>query len=624
MKLKKLRIENFRGYKDVTIDFNDFNCIVGKNDVGKSTIFKALEKFFDYRSDIDENDYNGVISNDKNEIYAQDFCPVVLTATIECKDSSLQPFAVNDNITVQKRYEISPRSLKYKYHFGIIVNNSFFGDGGLTAVYSEKTKNLKAPFGIKNTNYSLKPDKGNVKKIGDDFILIPTDMISSFNLDMLFEPFPKFKMLSSSTSVTEYTQMYIETLMATEIEEFSQKINNKLSPEFKRLLVSSERFSQSSNDDEVEIDEPRISINGNLMTNIGTKKIPLSNRGEGFQLNVRNAIFRHLTTLNNSERIILAFEEPEAHLHPSAERELYGLLKNLSKNSNYQVLITTHSPTIVSECVPEELIQVQRNEDLTTIKQGSDNVIKDIVEDLGITANSELISALGFADCYAFVEGKHDIPLFKHLLKLYGKNDDIKIAYIPMGSGDNVNLWVNLKLVDDLKKPYLFVIDSDNKEKTIKNLADKNYHILSRREFENYIKPECLEKVSALSLPPDCLQKYSTVWNKVDVPLVCFVEKNGLTMPKIEYNVEEVRDKANADTTFLTKFREKVKNPPNAMVSSDAVKSRSDKLKSQLHKYLFEEGNAKLEDLDFKYKDSAGAEHDEFEDIYNKIKDLCK
>lgn len=164
MKLKKLRIENFRGYKDVTINFSDFNCIVGKNDVGKSTIFKALEKFFDYRSDIDVNDYNDVISENKDEIYANDNCPVILTATLECNDTRLQPFIVNNTITIQKKYEINPRSLKYHYHFGIIVNNLFFGEGGYEAVYSEKINNLKAPFKINGTNYVLKQDKGKTEK----------------------------------------------------------------------------------------------------------------------------------------------------------------------------------------------------------------------------------------------------------------------------------------------------------------------------------------------------------------------------------------------------------------------------------------------------------------------------
>ena len=46
MKIKKLIIDNFRGFRHAEIDFNDFNCIVGKNDVGKTTILKALDFFF--------------------------------------------------------------------------------------------------------------------------------------------------------------------------------------------------------------------------------------------------------------------------------------------------------------------------------------------------------------------------------------------------------------------------------------------------------------------------------------------------------------------------------------------------------------------------------------------------
>ena len=47
MKLKKLYLENFRGFEKITIPFNDnLNVIIGKNDVGKSTVLEALEIFF--------------------------------------------------------------------------------------------------------------------------------------------------------------------------------------------------------------------------------------------------------------------------------------------------------------------------------------------------------------------------------------------------------------------------------------------------------------------------------------------------------------------------------------------------------------------------------------------------
>lgn len=46
IKLFSLRLRNFRGYVDTKICFdNDLNVIIGKNDVGKSTILEALEKY---------------------------------------------------------------------------------------------------------------------------------------------------------------------------------------------------------------------------------------------------------------------------------------------------------------------------------------------------------------------------------------------------------------------------------------------------------------------------------------------------------------------------------------------------------------------------------------------------
>ena len=47
MKLVRMTIENFRGYKEPTsIEFDDLTVLIGKNDVGKSTVLEALDVFF--------------------------------------------------------------------------------------------------------------------------------------------------------------------------------------------------------------------------------------------------------------------------------------------------------------------------------------------------------------------------------------------------------------------------------------------------------------------------------------------------------------------------------------------------------------------------------------------------
>ncbi len=46
MKLIRLRIQNFRCYKDkITFDFDDMPAFIGKNDTGKSTVMDALDIF---------------------------------------------------------------------------------------------------------------------------------------------------------------------------------------------------------------------------------------------------------------------------------------------------------------------------------------------------------------------------------------------------------------------------------------------------------------------------------------------------------------------------------------------------------------------------------------------------
>ncbi|WP_440482078.1 AAA family ATPase [Serratia marcescens] len=50
MKLEKLILKNFRGYHgEHSIDINSLTALVGRNDVGKTTILDALGVFFEHK-----------------------------------------------------------------------------------------------------------------------------------------------------------------------------------------------------------------------------------------------------------------------------------------------------------------------------------------------------------------------------------------------------------------------------------------------------------------------------------------------------------------------------------------------------------------------------------------------
>jgi putative ATP-dependent endonuclease of the OLD family len=61
MKLKRLRIRNFRCYqREISVDFNDITALIGKNDAGKSTIMDALDIFLNESNpDKDDASKNG-------------------------------------------------------------------------------------------------------------------------------------------------------------------------------------------------------------------------------------------------------------------------------------------------------------------------------------------------------------------------------------------------------------------------------------------------------------------------------------------------------------------------------------------------------------------------------------
>lgn len=50
MKLKKLKILNFRAYqKETEIPFDNMTGLIGRNDVGKTTVLDALGIFFGHK-----------------------------------------------------------------------------------------------------------------------------------------------------------------------------------------------------------------------------------------------------------------------------------------------------------------------------------------------------------------------------------------------------------------------------------------------------------------------------------------------------------------------------------------------------------------------------------------------
>ena len=71
MKIKQVKISNFRSYKEeVIINFNDLNVFVGKNDIGKYTVLEALDIFFQWKQGIIKLYKEDINKKKKKKIYS--------------------------------------------------------------------------------------------------------------------------------------------------------------------------------------------------------------------------------------------------------------------------------------------------------------------------------------------------------------------------------------------------------------------------------------------------------------------------------------------------------------------------------------------------------------------------
>lgn len=132
----------------------------------------------------------------------------------------------------------------------------------------------------------------------------------------------------------------------------------------------------------------------------------LAHKGDGVQSLAALSLMRHSSEAGASGRnLILAIEEPESHLHPSAIHQLKTVLAEIATKS--QVIMTTHCPLFVNRGSVRSNILVHKN------KAAPAKNIKQIRDILGVRASDNL----QHAELVLLVEGEQDRRAIEALLK---------------------------------------------------------------------------------------------------------------------------------------------------------------------------------------------------------------
>lgn len=545
MKLEKLILRNFRGYHgEHSIDISSLTALVGRNDVGKTTILDALGLFFDHKLckyDAADKCVDSLANDDVaiGCIFSGHEIPLTLDATsiTNLKDEYL----LNKN----GELEIYKVFLKGKGSGSVqakCLAPSAREAKGLLSKKNEDLKLLAEKVGVteadKRSNVSLRQEiykKVGDIKLKDSFIKLNAEE-GKVICEKIFDKLPHFALFRADRPSTD-EESEVQDPMKSAVQTALQKIDNEL--EFIKENVKKHAVEVASNTIKHLHD-----ISPNLASGLIPKfklepkwenifKLTLEDE-RGIAINKRGSGVRRLVLISffkaEAERlqrefpdkgVIYAIEEPETSQHPSNQRLLIEAFQDLASSEKCQVLITTHVPALVEKIPTESLRHITRTLDNgLEIKNGNDEVFKNIANDLGVYPDSR-------ASVLVCVEGPNDINFLKNIGNIYFEEripnvpdmiNDPRIVFIPMG-GHTLIDWVNNNYLKTLNKPEVHIYDRDitnppqYEQQLIKVNARNNGSIAfmtAKREMENYIHPDAIQAVFGVQIVIDDLTDVST------------------------------------------------------------------------------------------------------------------
>lgn len=564
MILKKLYLENFRGYEKITIPFNNnLNVIIGKNDVGKSTILEALEIFFNNETvKIEMEDLRvgaapqiviGVAFQiDKSKEYLID---------PERKTSLEAEYLLNEDglLEIRKIWDCS-KSLTAKSLTSYIVANYLkeFSEEPLVAL---KITDLKKICTAKGLDANV-PDKrvlsdfrkaiyNSIQNKEKQLTLIPIDKEDIKRIyDSISSEFPYFAIFQSdrqNKDSDKEVQDPLKVITKQAIAEVEVQLKSVVEEIERRAIEKGKRTIEKLSEMDPEIAKtlyPNVK-NKNWDTLFsfsftGDEGIPMNKRGSGVRRLILLNYFRAEAEerAGSSKGVIYALEEPETSQHPEYQKILIDSLIKLANDENRQVIITTHSPEIAKIAKNESLILIKKDSfGKPNIVSEENNKLSDIRETLGIMPYlTKLVIC---------VEGEYDIRFLKNInqnipeLKSIIDLEEKQISIIPM-IGGNLKNWVERYYLKDSNVIEFHIYDRDSssgrnteqyKEQAekINSRPDKSFAVLTKkRELENYIPKEIYNEYFKTV---DC--NSISDWDNEDLPIF-FASKTGLKQGEVK------------------------------------------------------------------------------------------
>jgi len=210
-------------------------------------------------------------------------------------------------------------------------------------------------------------------------------------------------------------------------------------------------------------------------------KIPLGRHGEGTQSLAVLMLFSAFLEAQTEGVAVLALEEPEAHLHPSAIRALWELVRGFSG----QKLISTHSGELLAETDIYDVRRLARTRDgIRAFHVPRGLLSKEETRKFNYhirRARGELL----FARCWLLVEGETETWVYPAAARALGMNLHREGVRVVEFRQSDVGMLA--KVANQLGIPWYCVGDDDsNRAKDEPRLRE---NLAGARESERFAFP---------------------------------------------------------------------------------------------------------------------------------------
>jgi len=504
MEIVRVRVENFKGLRDIAMPVSRFACLIGENNAGKSSVLQAISLFFSGsalpRAHYFEADKSLRITIDFEGISDGD-----IDRLAEEHRARIKGIARDGKLTLIRVYGAEGKGvLKYGR---LVPMDARFSQSSV----EELLKGKKAGKALADAVVAKFPElagkvtastgKGEVESaiwgVADALpethktpgeADLPTGIDKSITA-MLPEPIyiAAVKDLRDDVKTTESTPFgkvlgmllkAIEPQLAQEKSLFDT-LNAKLNrvthddgsenddrlPQVKLIEQTVERFVQDSFRTvklRIAVPPPELKAvlsSAQIYADDGVDGL-IESKGDGLRRAIVFAILRAFVELGRTgvmsaatatsapePRYLLLFEEPELYLHPKAQQVLFDALQAFSQK--HPVVVTTHSPSFFSPRATTTFVKIRKMQDAAVASKPYAEVHPVDLRDTNARDQFQIIcyennNIAFFADTVVLVEGDSDYIVLPHLARLLNPQWDfgsMPVRFARVGGKSNIRRY---------------------------------------------------------------------------------------------------------------------------------------------------------------------------------------